>query len=127
MLFSPAKEAHHEPAWSIPAYSGCHLAVSGCTPMLQLYEDGTIAWKGCPTWTCIDIEDECQGQFSGEDLIGRCNCLRDGWEGVFCEGIVVFDPSGIPVSWDCISQQCGQDCVKQPTPPAPGTFPVCMC
>lgn len=113
------------PGWLIPAYSASRVLVGGCTPILQKFEDGSIAWKGCPTFTCPG--DECQAEFSQEDTLGRCKCLEGGMRGVQCEGVVVLDQWGIPVDWDCFRQECLNDCTRQQAPAGAGTFAVCDC
>lgn len=115
------------PEWSLRVYAGAVPFVGGCTPMLQKFEDGDLAWKGCPTWTCPS-HDECQAEFSSEDTLGRCKCLTGGMQGVLCEGIVVFDPSsGLPVDWGCFKHDCPDACVAQHAPAGPGIFAVCDC
>jgi hypothetical protein len=120
-----ALRSHTDHDASLRPYA-CLLPIAGCTPGLQKFEDGDIAWVGCPTWAC-GATDACQ--IDGSHFTS-CKCRDEGWQGVLCQGVVVYDEWGLVIDWDCFVQQCDTTdparCTKLTAPPV-GQFYTCDC
>ncbi len=103
------------------------LPLAGCTPKLEKFGSGVIAWAGCPTWAC-GVEDACQIEGT---VITTCKCRDAGWDGVLCQGVVSYDQYGLVVAWECFVQACENSdpaqCFKTPEPAGAQQFFVCDC